>query len=369
MQLSKSKRLVIKVGSSILIEGDGALRKQWLATLAEDIKARRDQGTQVIVVTSGAVAFGKSVLGLAGKKLKLEEKQAAAACGQITLVQAWQESLAKHHLPAAQLLLTIDDSENRRRYLNARSTLETLLEHGVIPIVNENDTVATAELRFGDNDRLAARVAQMASADTLVLFSDIDGLYTANPHTDTNATFIPEVHAITPDIEAMAGISASAVGSGGMITKIEAAKIALAAGCHMAIAPGHPMHPLKTFEDTGRGTWFIASSTPKSARKHWISGAIAPTGVIVVDAGAAEALQSGKSLLPAGVTQVQGHFERGDAVTVKDGEGRELGKGLIAYSSEDALRILGHKSQDIEQILGFKGRSALIHRDDLVLRS
>jgi len=362
------RRLVVKVGSSILIGDDGALRQQWLAALAEDIAALAGRGAQVIVVTSGAVALGRAGLNIKSGALKLEEKQAAAACGQIALVQAWRESLGVHKKSCAQLLLTIDDSENRRRYLNARNTLETLLEHHVIPVINENDTVATAELRFGDNDRLAARVAQMASADALILLSDVDGLYSANPQTDKNARFIDTISAITPDIEAMAGGVGSVVGSGGMVTKIEAAKIALAAGCHMVIAAGKDLHPLKAYEESGRGTWFVASSTPIGARKHWISGAVAPAGVITVDDGAAEALKSGKSLLPAGVKSAEGHFGRGDAVIVKDLAGRELGKGLIAYSSEDTARILGHKSQDIEKILGFKGRSALIHRDDLVLR-
>jgi glutamate 5-kinase len=367
MQLSKVKRLVVKVGSSLIVGEDGQPRHAWLGTLAEEI-ARFSGAMQVIVVTSGAVALGRAALGIRSGVLRLEEKQAAAACGQIVLLQAWREALAKHNKPCAQLLLTIDDSENRRRYLNARNTLETLLEHGVIPVINENDTVATAELRFGDNDRLAARVAQMASADMLLLLSDIDGLYSANPHTDKNAKFIDKVDAVTPEIEAMAGGVVSGVGSGGMVTKIEAAKIALAAGCHMVIAPGKELAPLKRYEESGRGTWFVASSNPTSARKHWISGAIAPAGVIVVDDGAATALGSGKSLLPAGVKAVEGHFGRGDAVIVKDGKGRELGKGLIAYSSEDAVRIIGQQTQDIEKILGFKGRNVLIHRDDLVLR-
>jgi glutamate 5-kinase len=369
MQLSKVKRLIVKVGSSILIGQDGKLRRQWLAALSEDIVQFHKAGTQVIVVTSGAVALGRAALGIKSGPLRLEEKQAAAACGQIALVQAWRESLSQFGQPCAQLLLTIDDSENRRRYLNARNTLQTLLEHGVIPIINENDTVATTELRFGDNDRLAARVAQMASADALLLLSDIDGLYSSNPHTDKNAKFIEKVNGITPEIEAMAGGVSSLMGSGGMITKIEAAKIALAAGCHMIIAAGKGEHPLKAYESGRHGTWFVASSTPARARKHWISGAIAPAGVIIVDDGAAAALASGKSLLPAGVKAAEGHFGRGDAVLIKDAQGRELGKGLIAYSSEDAARILGHKSQDIEKILGFKGRSALIHRDDLVLRN
>ena len=367
-QLHTSKRLVIKVGSSILMGEAGAPRADWLATLAQDIADARARGTQVIVVTSGAVAMGRATLGMPTGVLKLEEKQAAAACGQISLVQAWRVALGAHAIHTAQVLVTIDDSEDRRRYLNVRNTLETLLEHGVVPVINENDTVATAELRFGDNDRLAARVAQMASADTLLLLSDIDGLYTANPAKEANAQFIPQVSEITPQIQAMAGGASSAVGSGGMVTKIEAAKIALAAGCHMIIAPGKLAHPLRACLEGGRGTWFIAQSTPRSARKHWISGSIAPMGAVVIDAGAAAALASGKSLLPAGVTSIQGLFERGDAVIVKDETGVELARGLIAYSSADAQRILGRKSQDIEQILGFKGRSALIHRDDLVLR-
>ncbi len=379
MKLDKVKRLVVKVGSSLIVGEDNHIRRDWLATLAEDIAEIKKNGTQIIVVTSGAVALGRNVLGTEykSKALTLEEKQAAAACGQTALMAAgWATSFqfgGTHALDRwlypAQILLTLEDTENRRRYLNARNTIETLLNNErVVPVINENDTVATAELRFGDNDRLAARVAQMASADMLLLLSDIDGLYSANPHVDKTARFIEKVDAITPDIEAMAGGVASAVGSGGMVTKIEAAKIALAAGCHMIIASGKTLHPIAAYEKTGHGTWFVASSTPTSARKHWISGAIAPAGVITVDDGAAAALKGGKSLLPAGVTALEGHFGRGDAVLIKDTAGRELGKGLIAYSSEDAARIRGHKSQDIEKILGFKGRSALIHRDDLVLR-
>lgn len=340
------------------------MRGNWLKSIAEDIADIRKRGTQVIVVTSGAVALGRKIL---GNTAKLEEKQAAAACGQIMLVEAWRESLQKHGLSTAQILLTIDDSEDRRRYLNARGTLETLLDNGIIPVINENDTVATGELRFGDNDRLAARVAQMTSADVMVLFSDIDGLYTSNPHVNKNAKFVEEVRAVTLEIEAMAGTSASAVGSGGMITKIEAAKIALAAGCHMAIAEGKKLHPLKALENKGRATWFIASSNPVSARKNWIMGSIAPMGTIIIDDGAVEALGKGKSLLPAGVKEIKGSFERGDAILIKDTKGRELGRGLVAYSSEDASRIIGHKSQDIEKILGFKGRNEIIHRDDMVL--
>jgi glutamate 5-kinase len=368
MDLLKSKCLVIKIGSSTLINEEGKVREQWLDAFAQDVASLRARGAQVIVVSSGAVALGRKLIGFTNKNIRLEEKQAAAACGQILLTQAWREALEKHKLRAAQLLLTIDDSENRRRYLNARNTLEVLLEQGVIPVINENDTVATAELRFGDNDRLAARVAQMASADTLVLFSDVDGLYTGNPHKDATAKHIPEVREITREIEGIAGASASDVGSGGMITKIEAAKIALAAGCSMAIAKGEALHPLKALEEGGKATWFVAASSPVSARKHWISGSIAPAGTIVIDDGAVEALRNGKSLLPAGVKDVEGSFERGDAVLIRDQNGHELGKGLIAYNNDDATLIIGQKTSDIEAILGYKGRNVLIHRDDLVLR-
>lgn len=363
------KRVVLKIGSSLLTEeASGTVRAEWLGTLAADIARLRAMGKEIIIVTSGAVALGRGVLTIHHKPLKLEEKQAAAACGQPLIMQAWREALASHRIATAQLLLTIDDSENRRRYLNARNTLETLLERGVVPVINENDTVATAELRFGDNDRLAARVAQMASAELLVIFSDIDGLYTANPHTDPTAVFIPELHEITPAIEQMAGGSSSTVGTGGMVTKLAAAKIALSAGCHMLIARGSGAHPLAQLEQPGaRGTWCVASATPLSARKHWIGGALKPIGTLVVDAGAAQALLNGKSLLPAGVTRVEGTFERGDAVWIAEASGRVLGKGLSAYSSADAERIRGRKSDAIEAILGFKGRDTLVHRDDLAL--
>lgn len=366
-RLSNSRRLVIKVGTSILTGGSGAVRQNWIKAIAQDIDDIRKLGTKVIIVTSGAVDLGRNMLGLGESKLKLEEKQAVAACGQILLMQAWRTGLMGHGIDIAQVLLTIDDSENRRRYLNARGTLETLLAKDIVPVINENDTVATAELKFGDNDRLAARVAQMVSADCLVLFSDIDGLYTSNPHTDKNAEFINEVTEITPDIEAMAGAATSGVGSGGMVTKIEAAKIALSAGCHMAIAEGKSLHPLKKLEKSGHATWFVAASNPISARKNWIIGSIAPTGIVIVDDGAAEALGKGKSLLPAGVKNVEGNFERGDTVLIRNSANKELGRGLTAYSTQDALRIIGHKSHEIEKILGFKGRNALIHRDDLVL--
>jgi len=365
-----AKRIVIKVGSSLLTdEAGGHVRETWMAALAEDLHALTAQGKQVIVVTSGAVALGRLQLGLKAKShLLLEEKQAAAACGQIELFAAWRNALAHYQLKVAQLLLTADDSIERRRYLNARNTIDTLLELGAIPIINENDTVATAEIRFGDNDRLAARVAQMAGADLLVLFSDIDGLYTANPSSHKNATFIPEVTEITAGIERMAGGVSSSVGSGGMVTKLAAAKIAMAAGCHMLIARGTLEHPLRALMNGGACTRFIAKESPLSARKHWIAGSIHPAGSVIVDDGAVRALKSGKSLLPAGVKAIDGQFDRGDAVLIKDEKGAIIGKGLIAYDAEDAVRILGKQSHEIEQILGFKRRDVLIHRDDMVLQ-
>ena len=364
-----AKRIVIKIGSSLLVDDNYHLRDAWLATLAADIAVLTKSGKQVIVVTSGAVALGRQTLGYGKRVLELEEKQAAAACGQIALFSKWAASLEHEKLKSAQILLTADDSIHRRRYLNARNTLEVLLECGAVPIINENDTVATAEIRFGDNDRLAARVAQMAGADVLILFSDIDGLYTANPNSDANATFIAEVKEITAEIEQMAGGASSAVSSGGMITKIAAAKIATASGCHMVIARGNKEHPLRALVDGGKCTRFVAQGSPLSARKHWIAGSIHPAGSITVDDGAVTALKSGKSLLPAGVVAIEGHFDRGDAVLIKDRKGTVIGKGLIAYAAEDATRIAGKKSQEIEQILGFKRRDVLVHRDDMVLEA
>ncbi|MBI3445372.1 MAG: glutamate 5-kinase [Magnetospirillum sp.] len=365
--LASAKRLIVKIGSSLLVdEASGQVHRAWLDTLAADIAACRQRGQEVIVVSSGAVAVGRRKLGLT-PPLKLEEKQAAAATGQIRLAHAYQEALAHHSITVAQVLLTLDDSENRRRYLNARTTLETLLRLGAVPVINENDTVATAEIRVGDNDRLAARVAQMVPADALVLFSDIDGLYTADPRKHADAHFIPEVREMTPEIEAMAGDPGSAYGSGGMVTKLVAARICLSAGCRMAITRGEPLHPLKTIEEGGRCTWFIPNSEPRTARKQWIFGSMKPTGALVLDAGAIRALESGRSLLPAGVTEVAGEFERGDCVLVKAADGKVLARGLVAYSSADARAIMGRKSGEIEAILGFRGRDELIHRDDLVM--
>jgi glutamate 5-kinase len=375
--LNHAKRIIIKIGSSLIIGEDGHVRKEWLETLAYDIAGLKKNGKEVIVVTSGAVALGRHVLGYGARKLLLEEKQAAAACGSTPLLVQWQKALyeggrkALSGIPLhpAQILLTADDSINRRRYLNARNTLETLLESGVIPIINENDTVATAELRFGDNDRLAARVAQMAGADLLILFSDIKGLYSENPRMNPNALLQREITEITPEIEAMAGGAGSSFGTGGMATKIAAAKIATAAGCSMIIALGTEAHPIKKLIDGGECSLFIAKESPLSARKHWIAGTLHPAGRIIIDDGAARALKTGKSLLPAGVTAISGEFDRGDAVLICDLKGNRLGRGLISYNYEDTKRIIGKKSVEIEHILGFKRRDVLIHRDDMVLES
>jgi glutamate 5-kinase len=368
VRLARAKRVVVKIGSALLVEkSTGRVNRAWLETLAADVAAMRTRGQDVVIVSSGAIALGRRQLGLPPGKLKLEESQAAAAVGQIRLAHAWKEVLEQHDCAVAQMLLTLGDTEERRRYLNARSTLNTLLRLGAVPVINENDTVATAEIRYGDNDRLAARVAQVASADCLVLLSDVDGLYTADPSRDPRATFIPEVSGITPEIEAMAGSSASDVGSGGMATKVLAGKIALAAGCNMCITVGREQHPLQRIEAGGRCTWFVAKASPKTVRKQWIAGLLQPAGVLHVDAGAAKALRGGKSLLPAGVTQVEGRFDRGDAVIVRDADGAEIARGLSAYSSEDARRASGRRSQELEAILGYRGRDELIHRDDLVL--
>src|SRR6266850_2631820 len=349
--LAHAKRLVVKIGWALLVdEKTGAIHRQWLDALADDVAEIRKGGTEVLLVSSGAIAVGRRHLGLLDGGLKLEEKQAAAATGQIRLAHAYQETLARHDITVAQVLLTLGDTEERRRHLNARSTLSTLLKFGCVPVINENDTVATAEIRFGDNDRLAARVAAMVSADALVLLSDIDGLYTADPKRNSEASFIPEVTEITPEIEAMAGEALPGYSSGGMVTKLTAARVALGAGCRMAIANGRMMHPLRAIREGGTCTWFLPAATPLTARKTWIQGALKPVGKLVVDDGALKALSSGKSLLPAGVVTVEGRFERGDAVVVADAQGREIARGLSAYSAEDALRIKGHKSREIETL-------------------
>lgn len=372
--LLESRRLVVKIGSALLVDGETRqIRRDWLDALADDVAACRKRGQEVVIVTSGAVACGREHLGLVGRALKLEEKQAAAATGQIRLAHAYQETLARHDVTVAQVLVTLEDTEERRRHLNARNTIDTLLKLGAVPVINENDTVATAEIRFGDNDRLAARVAQMVSADTLVLLSDIDGLYTADPRKDPDARHIPTVRELTPEIEGMAGEPPPGYSSGGMVTKIAAARVALSAGCRMVIAKGKRMNPLAALElrpeDGGAlCTWFLPSAEPTSARKAWIAGHVNATGVLVVDDGAMRALSHGASLLPAGVTAVQGDFDRGDVVIVRTQEGREVARGLVAYSADDARKILRHKSTEIPEILGYQGRDEMIHRDDLVVR-
>ena len=366
--LAAGRRVVVKIGSDLLVDDErGTVHRHWLETLAEDLAVCRGRGQELVIVSSGAIALGRRHLGLSDGDLRLEEKQAAAATGMVRLAHAYQEILEKHGMTVAQVLLTLDDSENRRRYINARNTLEVLLRAGAVPLINENDTVATDEIRFGDNDRLAARVAAMIGADTLVLLSNVDGLYTADPRTDKDARLIPEVRDITPEIEALAGPVATGYGSGGMVTKLAAAKVALGAGCRMVIADGSALHPLKRIEDGAPCTWFLPSATPRTARKRWIAGTLRPAGTITVDDGALKALEKGKSLLPAGVIAAEGDFQRGDAVIVKGPGGREVARGLTAYSAADARRIMGHKSGEIEGLLGYRGRDEMIHRDDLVL--
>jgi glutamate 5-kinase len=371
--LGQARRVVLKVGSSLLVDaGSGQPRSERFERLAVDAVALRQQGKAVVIVTSGAVALGRRALGFKAGKLKLEEKQAAAAAGQPLLMRAWADAFAPHGVAVAQALLTPDDTERRRRWLNARATLETLLERGAIPVVNENDTVATEEIRYGDNDRLAARVAQMIAADVLVLLSDIDGLYTADPRVRNDARHIPEVRRLTPEILAMAGgANASAgVGSGGMATKLEAARIAMTAGCATAIVKGDAGEhsgPVAALAAGQRATWFLPEMSPETARRQWLAGNLKPSGAVTVDAGAERALKSGKSLLPAGVTAVEGRFERGDAVEVRGPAGQVIGTGVSAYSAEDAARLIGRNSADIETILGYRGRPALIHVNDLVL--
>jgi glutamate 5-kinase len=366
-RLTKAKRIIVKVGSALLVDQKtGTIKASWLSSLVDNVADLKIAGADVILVSSGAIALGRRTLGLPKGKLKLDQSQAAAAVGQIALAQAWSEALRTKNIVAAQVLVTLTDTEERRRYLNARATLSTLLAQGAVPVINENDTVATSEIRYGDNDRLAARVASMMSGDVLVLLSDIDGLYSAPPH-QKGATFIPELREITPEVEAMAGKPISGVGSGGMITKIEAGKIALSAGCHMVIASGHEMHPLKRISENARCTWFVAQSNAMQSRKRWIAGTLQPTGKLIVDDGAKGALAKGKSLLPAGVKSVEGIFSRGDTVSVVLPDGIEFARGLSAYNSSDAKRIAGLKSADIQKLLGNDDRDVIIHRDDLVM--
>lgn len=365
---TSARRIVVKIGSALLVDRKtGRLKATWLNSLADDVADLVAAGKEVILVSSGAIALGRHVMGLPRGSLELEQSQAAAAVGQISLASAYQDIFRMRGLGVAQVLLTLGDTEERRRYLNARRTMDTLLSHKVIPVVNENDTVATAEIRYGDNDRLSARVASMMSADCLVLLSDIDGLYTAPPAKDPNAQHIPEVRAITPEIEAMAGDPASELSKGGMRTKIEAAKIAIGGGTSMIITTGETMHPLRAIAQGARCTWFLAPTDPIAARKRWIAGNLEPKGALEIDSGAEKALLGGKSLLPAGVTKIEGQFERGDPVIIRSADGRELGRGLVAYSTADSQRIIGKKSGDIEKILGYAGRAEIIHRDDMAV--
>ena len=366
--LQDATRLVVKIGSSLLVDsGTGQLNRPWLESLAEELAHLHDNGQQVLVVSSGAIALGRRYLGMQPEQRRLEDHQAAAAAGQILLAHAYQDLLDRRGIRIAQILLTLDDTENRRRYLNARSTLETLLKLGVIPVINENDTVATQEIRYGDNDRLAARVAEMCSADCLVLLSDVDGLYDADPSTIPDARLIPVVPEITPAIEQLAGASRTEFGSGGMVTKLAAARICVAVGCATVIAGGHRLRPLQAIESGVACTWFLPRSTPRVARKQWIAGSLTPRGRLVIDAGAEGALRGGRSLLPVGIVGVDGEFERGDAVTVSNGDGRDIARGLAAYSSADTRKIQGRRSEAIEEVLGYRGRDEVIHRDNLVL--
>ncbi|MBB3994432.1 glutamate 5-kinase [Sulfitobacter undariae] len=365
--LTDAKRIVIKIGSALLVDrATGNLRADWLGSLAQDVAWLKQNGTDVVLVSSGSIALGRGVLGLGYNTLALEQSQAAAAVGQIRLARAYEEVLAPHGITTAQVLVTLEDSANRRRYLNSRATLETLLGLGAVPIVNENDTVATDEIRFGDNDRLAAQIAVTVGADQLILLSDVDGLYTANPNEDPSATRFDVIDHITPEIEAMAGDAGSGLSKGGMKTKVMAAKTAVSAGCAMAITEGSVMRPLTALEQGANATWFTAQTDPQAARKGWIA-AMKPMGTVMLDAGAVAALKRGKSLLPAGITAVSGDFERGDAVALVGPEGAGIGSGLARYSAAESDLIKGHQSAEIEALLGYPGRAALIHRDDMAL--
>ena len=366
--LTDFRRIVVKVGSALLVDSQaGRLRETWLESLTADLAALHGEKRDILVVSSGAIALGRAVLKLPSGPLKLEDSQAAAAVGQIELARTWTEALSHHRITGGQVLVTLGDTEERRRYLNARSTIDKLLEWRAVPVINENDTVATNEIRYGDNDRLAARVATMVSADLLVLLSDVDGLYDAPPDTDASARHIPLVARITPEIEAMAGAAGSELSRGGMQTKIEAARIATSAGTHLVIASGRIEHPLRAISAGARCTWFLTAANPVTARKKWIAGALEPKGTLTIDAGAVAALRRGKSLLPAGVTRVDGSFARGDAVIIRGPDGVEIARGLCAYDAEDAQRIRGRASADIAPILGFSGRAEMIHRDDLAV--
>lgn len=365
-----AKRIVVKIGSSLFVDPEtGTLDRSWLEALADDINELHRDGKEIVVVSSGAVSLGRRELGLGPKKTRVEDNQAAAAAGQILLAHAYKEILGSRGMTVAQVLLILDDSENRKRYLNAVNTLTTLIRARAVPVVNENDTVATEELRYGDNDQLAGQVAQMISADCLVVLSDVDGLYDRDPQQDPAATHIPQVDRIDADLFAMAGGPGSRHGSGGMRTKLEAARIAVSAGCHVVITTGHVAQPITALCDGGRATWFLSTATPQAARKQWIAGSLSPKGRVVIDEGAGRALAEGRSLLPAGVVAVEGQFERGDPVSVVNAKGAEVARGLVAYARDDAAAIAGKHSADIAEVLGYSGRNEMIHRDDLVLTS
>jgi glutamate 5-kinase len=367
-RLTDFRRIVVKIGSSLLVDAErGRLNESWLASLAADIAALHADRRDLLVVSSGAIALGRTVLKLPAGELALEDSQGAAAVGQIALARTWAEALSRHGITAGQVLVTPGDTEERRRYLNARSTIDRLLYWRAVPVINENDTVATNEIRYGDNDRLAARVATMVSAELLVLLSDVDGLYDAPPETGAHPRHVPRVERITPEVEAMAGAAGSGLSRGGMLTKIEAGKIATAAGTHMVIASGHLEHPLRAIEDGARCTWFLTAGNPVTARKKWIAGSLEPKGTLTIDAGAVAALRRGNSLLPVGVVRIEGDFARGDAVIIRGPDGVEIGRGLCAYDAEDAQKIRGRSSGAIDAILGFSGRAAMVHRDDLVV--
>ena len=366
--IETAQTIIVKIGSSLLVEdSQNLVDAGWLAGVASDIAMLRKTGKNIVVVSSGAIALGRRELGIEGRELALEEKQAAAATGQVTLAHAWREALATHGIGVAQILLSPEDTETRRRHLNARATMGALLELGAVPVVNENDTVATAEIRFGDNDRLAARVAAMISADLLVLLSDIDGLYTANPRQNPDASHVPQVDSLNDEVMAMAGQANADYASGGMITKLEAARIAMNAGCSMVICDGRGKRPLSTVMQGGRHTLFRAEHSPLTARKRWIGGSLTPRGRLRVDAGALRAIRQGRSLLPAGVTAASGSFERGDLIAIEDETGQVIGHGLSAYSAADTRIILGHKSREIEALLGYRGRDEVVHADNLVM--
>ncbi|MEM9050352.1 MAG: glutamate 5-kinase [Pseudomonadota bacterium] len=358
--------MVIKIGSALLVDPDGRLREGWLAALAADIARHHDAGCEVILVSSGAIALGRGVLGLPPGPLALEQSQAAAAVGQIRLARAYETALAQHRVTTAQLLVTLEDSESRRRYLNSRATIKTLLGLRTVPIVNENDTVATDEIRFGDNDRLAAQVAGLAGADLLILLSDVDGLYTRDPRTDPAARRLDHVTAITPEVEAMAGAAGTLGAKGGMRTKILAARVAMTAGCAMVILRGDRLHPVRALAEGAPATVFAAAADPATARKRWI-GAMKPRGRLLVDDGAAKALVAGRSLLPAGIAAVEGRFSRGDPVQIARADGRVLAIGLSGYDAEEMRRIIGRHSSEIAGILGHPGRASAVHRDDMTM--